>query len=313
MKWIKKGLLFSPNKNFNWMNSHAQVPTLLVKKDCLRVYFATRPKRTLSLTSYIDFDINDFSKILYINPEPILELGMPGEFDEHGIMPSSILKKDGLIFLYYSGWQRSSDMPYSNFTGIAISKDGGDTFKKYGKNPILGKSAEEKYSATSPCVNYHNRLWHMWYTSGTYWLKIKGKYEHTYDIKYAYSKNGKDWVRTREVVLPQRTKYEALTKPSVIEIDDSYHMWFCYRGSKDFRNGTDSYRIGYAKSNDLKTWIREDEKAGIDISKTGWDSNMIAYPAVVRIKNDIVMIYNGNNFGTDGFGYAILNESCNYG
>ena len=137
MKWMKKGLLFSPNKNFNWMNSHAQVPTLLVKKDRLRVYFATRPQQTLSLTSYIDFDINDFSKSLYIHPEPILAPGYPGEFDEHGIMPSSLIERDGIIYLYYSGWQRSSDVPYNNFTGLAISEDGGDTFVKYEKNPIL--------------------------------------------------------------------------------------------------------------------------------------------------------------------------------
>jgi predicted GH43/DUF377 family glycosyl hydrolase len=306
MKWMKKGLLFSPNKNFNWMNSHAQVPTLLVKKDLLRVYFATRPKQTLSLTSYIDFDINDFSKILYIHPEPILEPGRPGEFDEHGIMPSSVIEKNGMIYLYYSGWQRVSDVPYNNYTGLAISEDGGDTFVKYEKNPILGKSEDEKYSATSPCVFYHHRLWHMWYTSGTHWLKIEGKFEHTYEIKYAFSSNGKEWTRTQEVILPQRTKYEAITKPSVIKINDSYHMWFCFRGSRGFRKGAESYRIGYAKSDDLKKWTRDDQNSGIDISESGWDSNMIAYPAVTRINNSLIMVYNGNDFGANGFGYAIL-------
>jgi len=274
----------------------------------LRVYFATRPKQSLSLTSYIDFDINDFSKILYIHPDPILEPGRPGEFDEHGIMPSSVIVRDGLIFLYYSGWQRTSGLPYNNFTGLAISEDGGDTFVKYEKNPILGKSEDEKYSATSPCVYYHDGLWHMWYTSGTDWVEIDGKYEHTYDLKYAVSNNGQEWTRTGDVALPQRTKYEAITKPSVIRINDSYHMWFCYRGSRDFRKGSGSYKIGYAKSHDLKTWIREDDRSGIDVSKNDWDSNMIAYPAVAKFKDDIIMVYNGNDFGANGFGYAILEK-----
>jgi hypothetical protein len=33
---------------------------------------------------------------------------------------------------------------------------------------------------------------------------------------------------------------------------------------------------------------------------------MISYPAVTQVNDRIIMIYNGNNFGTEGFGYAIL-------
>jgi hypothetical protein len=83
-------------------------------------------------------------------------------------------------------------------------------------------------------------------------------------------------------------------------------MWFCFRGSRDFRKGAESYRIGYAKSDDLKKWTRDDQNSGIDISETGWDSNMIAYPTVTWINNSLIMIYNGNDFGANGFGYAIL-------
>jgi hypothetical protein len=85
-------------------------------------------------------------------------------------------------------------------------------------------------------------------------------------------------------------------------------MWFCYRGSHNFRDGEDAYRIGYAQSKDLQHWRREDDTVGIDISETGWDSKMIAYPAVVTVKGRTLMFYNGNGFGVDGFGYAILAE-----
>lgn len=305
MKWIKKGLLFQPKRTSIWMSSHAQVPTVLVKENRLRIYFASRPKQNLSLTTYVDLDINDFSNILYINPNPILELGDLGTFDEHGIMPSSVIEKDGLVYLYYSGWSRGVSLPYSNFTGLAISENGGATFRKYSKVPIIDRTPCEIYSATSPCV-YFDLTWHMWYSSGTHWIKIKGKYEHTYEIKYAYSDDGITWTQNNEITIKQRSIYEAITKPTVIKIGDTYHMWFCYRGSDDFRNGRDSYRIGYASSSDLKTWVRSDNKSGIDVSESGWDSKMLAYPAVAKIKEQIVMFYNGNNFGADGFGYAIL-------
>lgn len=83
-------------------------------------------------------------------------------------------------------------------------------------------------------------------------------------------------------------------------------MWFCYRGTEDFRDGADSYRIGYAWSTDLKEWVREDDRSGIQPSSEGWDSQMIAYPCIVRVGDRILMFYAGNGFGRAGFGYAEL-------
>jgi predicted GH43/DUF377 family glycosyl hydrolase len=293
------------------MKSHAQVPTLLIKEDRLRVYFSSRPKKNISLTTFVDIDIDDFSKILYLHPKPILKLGSPGTFDEHGIMPSSVVENDGLVYLYYSGWSRGHSLPYSNYTGLAISEDGGNTFKKFSYGPIIDRTPFELYSATSPCVYFENEYWHMWYCSGTKWLKINGKFEHTYDIKYAHSTDGIKWLQKNKTIINPKNKYEAITKPSVIKLDNKYHMWYCYRGSKDFRNGNDGYRIGYAYSEDLQNWTRYDKKVGIKVSDAGWDSKMIAYPAVAKVKDEIIMIYNGNNFGAEGFGYAVLDTYRN--
>jgi len=308
MHWEKKGLIFSPKNNFGWMNTHAQVPTLLLKENVLRVYFAARPRNDLSLTAFCDLDLNDLSKVVYVHDKPILNPGEPGTFDEFGIMPSSVIEKDGLIYLYYSGWSRGITVPYSNYTGLALSEDGGKTFRKYSKGPIVDRSPVEIYSATSPHVMYERGKWHMWYTSGTNWHKLNNKYEHTYDIKYAYSKDGINWTRNYDIAVRQKNKFEAITKPSVIRIGKKYYMWYCYRGSKSFRSGKDSYRIGLSVSSDLKNWKRLDSESGIKRSKTGWDSRMTAYPAVIRIKDRIIMIYNGNDFGKEGFGYAILKE-----
>lgn len=307
MKWIKKGMLFQTGQQYSWMKTHAQVPTVLVMKDRLRIYFASRPEKELSLTTFVDVDINDISKVLYLHPEPILDPGRIGMFDEHGIMPASIIKKDNLVYLYYSGWSRGSSLPYNNYTGLAISKDGGMSFEKYSYGPVIDRTPQELFSATSPCVLYEGK-WYMWYSSGTNWIKVKNKYEHTYDIKFALSDDGLRWIQTNKTVIAQRNKYEAVTRPAVIKLDNIYHMWFCYRGSNNFRDGDDSYRIGYARSTDFINWERDDNKAGINVSENGWDSNMIAYPCVVKVKDQVLMFYNGNVFGEQGFGYAILEK-----
>jgi predicted GH43/DUF377 family glycosyl hydrolase len=81
-------------------------------------------------------------------------------------------------------------------------------------------------------------------------------------------------------------------------------MWFCYRSISDFRDGKGSYRIGYASSKDMINWKRDDQKAGIDVSEEGWDSKMITYPYIVQNEDQLIMFYNGNGFGENGFGYA---------
>jgi len=309
MKWQKKGLVFSPNSAGGWMKTHAQVPTPLVCDDVIRVYFSARPQPNLSLTSFVDLDIDDPGRIVRLHPQPLLEPGKPGTFDEHGIMPSAAIRDGNKVFLYYSGWSRSASVPYINSTGLAISEDGGETFTKISEGPILSRSLHDPYSATSPTVLREGIDWHMWYGSGTGWLDIDGKHEHVYDIRYAHSDDGINWTPSQEPAICQTTDYEAITRPTVLTIAERYHMWFCYRGSRDFRDGETAYRIGYAHSDDMKRWSRDDSQAGIDPSENGWDSKMIAYPAVVVANGRTLMFYNGNGFGVEGFGYATLLES----
>jgi len=82
-------------------------------------------------------------------------------------------------------------------------------------------------------------------------------------------------------------------------------MWFAYRGSFDFRDGEDSYRIGYAESKDAVKWNRMDDRSGIKFSESGWDSKMQTYPNVIEHKGRKLLFYNGNGFGKTGIGYAV--------
>ncbi len=289
-----------------WASSHLQVPTLLLKEDRLRVYFATRPKNDITLTTFCDLDINDLSKVLYVHDKPILDLGEPGAFDQFGIMPSSIINRNGIVYLYYSGWCRSIGVPYNNYTGVAISEDGGDTFRKLFKGPVIDRTRFEIFSATSPEVYHDDNIWHMWYCSGTNWHDVNGKYEHTYDIKYASSSDGLEWKQHNKIIIAQKDEFEAITKPTVIKLNDRYYMWYCFRGTYNFRKGDGAYKIGYAESSDLINWKRMDEDSGFKPGKDSWDSEMMAYPAAIKIKDDYYIFYNGNEFGKFGFGYAKL-------
>ena len=51
-----------------------------------------------------------------------------------------------------------------------------------------------------------------------------------------------------------------------------------------------------------------DEQVGINVSESGWDSEMIQYPYVFNHKANKYMVYNGNGYGENGAGLAILEK-----
>ena len=81
-------------------------------------------------------------------------------------------------------------------------------------------------------------------------------------------------------------------------------MWYSYRGQPSIK----TYRIGYAESTDGINWARMDDKAGIDVSESGWDSQMVCYPFVFDHQGERYMLYNGNDYGKTGIGLAVLEQ-----
>ena len=298
MKWVKKGLIFKPEGQFDWVITHAMCPIPeRIGEDLYRIYFSGRDKLNRSLVGYVEIDINEPQNILYISEKPVLGLGALGCFDDNGVTPSWIVNHEGKKYLYYIGWNKGSTVRMGLVAGLAISQDGGKTFERVSKAPLLERTDMEPYSIlTAPCVLIGNETWRMWYVSGVVWLTPDLP---RYNIKYAASKDGIHWEQEGVVCIDFRSEDENnLGRPCVVKENGVYKMWYSYRG--------ESYRIGYAESKDGIDWERKDDEAGIDVSESGWDSEMIEYAYVFEHKGRKYMLYNGNGYGKTGFGYAIL-------
>lgn len=305
MIWEKKGLIYQVRNQASWMKTHAQCPTALLMGDRIRIFFSIRDNLGESLPTYIDVSKDNPLEILYEHNQPILFKGKLGTFDENGIIPSYIIRHNNEIYLYYAGWSRCENVPYKNFTGLAISKDGGNSFEKFSEGPVLGLNTNNPLSATGPCITILKGEFRCVYSIGIEWLEINNKLEHTYLLSYANSKDGINWKTSSQIVIKPENEYMAHCKPAFFIYKDKYYMWFSKRGSHDFRTpGLTSYRLGFAISNDFINWKRDDDMCGIDVSDSGWDSEMICYPNIIQIDNKAYLFYNGNGFGKSGFGYA---------
>lgn len=317
MKWIKKGLVYKPNGDLKWSKSYAQVPVVdfIENENVLKVYFSTRDELNRSIPNYVILDADNPLKILEEGQKPILEIGEIGTFDDCGVMPSWIVNRpNGEKWLYYIGWNVRNTIAYHNSVGLAISKDGGNTFDKFSNGPLWDRNyVEPQYSGTS-CVIFDDGVWKNWYLSCTEWRLIDGKSEPRYHIKYAESLDGINWKLTGTVAIDYKSENEAgIVKASVIKEGGLFKMWYSYRVFQDYRtNKESSYRIGYAESIDGIHWKRmDDHSLALDISSEEgkWDSLMVEYPHVIDVKGKRYMFYNGNGFGQSGFGFAVYDEN----
>jgi hypothetical protein len=313
-KWKKLGLIFNPTliDGPEWMKEFAQAPSILIFEKFVRVYFACRPKpdsqvQYVSYTAYVDLNRDNLFEILDIASKPIIPLGDLGAFDEFGTYPTSVIRDNGRILAYYAGWTRCVAVPFNIAIGIAESFDEGKTFNKIGNGPILSYTSDEPFNIAGPKIRKYNDTWYLWYLSLRKWFLYDGCPEQSHKIRMAWSSDGLNWERIgRDIIDNRIEEHECQASPDVFWHNNKYHMFFCYRHSINFRSKEGGYRIGYAYSTDLKNWIRDDSKAGIDVSAEGWDSEMVSYPNVFFLDGQVYMLYLGNQVGKYGFGLAKL-------
>ena len=312
--WKKLGKVFTPQEvqGRPWLKEFAQAPATLIFEDFVRVYFSCRPPadangQYVSYSAYVDLDRTDLFKVLHVSEQPILSLGSYGEFDEFGTYPASVIRHDDEIRAYYAGWTRCESVPFNVAIGVATSRDGGKTFTKLGPGPVLSYSLEEPFVLSGPKVRRFNDIWYLWYIAGRKWKIVDGRAEPVYKIRMATSNNGIQWNKLNKDLIESRIEEdEAQASPDVFYANGKYHMFFCYRYSSDYRGKANGYRIGYASSTNLVDWLRDDSKAGIDVSEDGWDAEMISYPHVFELDGKTYLTYLGNQVGRHGFGLAVL-------
>jgi len=297
MQWKKLGLFIEPQRDKWWSLTHAMIPTPEVLGDGIfRIYYSGRNASNQSHIAWADVDLNEPFRIIGYSDGPVLSPGQLGCFDDTGVTPSCLIDlSSGEKALYYIGWNAGSTVRMHLFGGLAISRDNGKTFERWSRAPILERTRTDPYLNTAPWVVRDSKGYRIFYVSGHEWIH---KDLPRYNIKTAHSFDGRHWVREGHVCIDFKDATEnALARPYVVVEDGLWRMWFAHKGP--------AYRLAYAESRDGLNWTRMDHLAGIDVSRSGFDSDMIEYAAIVKHNGRRFMFYNGNNYGYEGIGLAV--------
>lgn len=299
MRWKKYGLIFTPKYDFSWMKGgRTWAPTAeYLGEDVFKIYFGCRNADNLTQTGFFTFNMNEPAKTILVSAKPIILLGELGSFDDSLALACSFVQYQNVKLLYYVGWMQGKRVRYYPSIGLAVSTNNGETFRKFSRAPIFERNDDEPFGMASPFVMRDGGIFRMWYASYRRWdMRGEESWPH-YEIRSAESVDGLHWKGDNVTCIGSDTE-EAVARPYVLKENGLYKMWYCYR----LEYG--DYRIGYAESIDGKKWERKDTEAGIDVSQSDWDSQMVVYPCIFDHKGKRYMLYNGNGFGETGIGLA---------
>ncbi len=301
MKWIKKGLIYHAKNEPSWRNNSALQPTpFLVNDEIIRLFCGFRDHKGISRVGYVDVLAENPTIMVKISEHPALDIGLPGTFDDNGVVPCAVVKKDEALFLYYAGYQLMEKVRFHVFSGLAISHDNGETFKRYKNTPLLERTHEEFLFRVIHSIFLENGAWKVWYGAGSHFIPGKTKSLPVYNIRYMESKDGIHFPDRGELAIDIEKDEFRVGRPFVIKDNELYQMYF------GATTELSPYRLAYAESKDGKNWQRKAEKILLKYDAADFDSEMSSYPAIVRYKDKQYLFYNGNNYGYAGFGYATL-------
>src|ERR1700730_309464 len=219
MKWRKMGRIYAPDGQMWWAKKYAFPPTAyFINDEVIRMYVAFCDENTVGRIGYVDILADNPSQILGISTNPVLDIGPPGAFDENGILPTCVVEVDGKLYLYYVGYQLGMKVRYYQFEGLAISTDGGKSFKRAARVPVIDRSDRELLNRTSAFVRLREGKFQMWYVGGSEWTVINGKSIPVYNIRYLESSDGINWPAEGRVCIDYgSTDEHAFGRPFVIE------------------------------------------------------------------------------------------------
>jgi hypothetical protein len=308
--WIKKGWILGARPEFSWSQHYALIPTpTATKEGLLRVYYSTTDADRVGYVTFADLDPECPARVVHLAQAPILGPGDEGCFDDCGVNVTSIVNAADRPLAYYVGYQRSQKTPYLLFSGAAAFDASAARLTRISTVPILDRIEGEETIRSAPTVlRLPSGELRAWYVASDRWeTASNGKRFPVYGIHTVTSPDGVVWHARPTVCLrPDFPAEIGLGRPWALFEDGIFKLWFSVRS---LHGGSLVYRkLGYAQSKDGVQWERDDASVVIECSDSGWDSEMICYPAVLRLGAKQYLFYNGNGNGLSGFGYAELDE-----
>jgi hypothetical protein len=303
MHWIKRGLVYAPDGSLPWAVQGLLTPTPVpMPGGFIRVYAGFRDARGVSRIGFVDVEGRNPAKVLRVSQRPVLDIGEPGTFDDNGLILGDLVWLGPVLRMYYVGFQLVEKVKFLAFTGLAESTDGGESFTRCSRAPVMGRADEGLFFRAIHSVLVEDGRFRVWYGCGSRFDGIDGAPFPNYTVFSTDSADGVSFPRQGRQCLSHQGDEYRIGRPRVFRRGPSRLGLFYTVGTR-----RKTYLPGYAESDDDgRSWRRLDDRTGLSPGPEGWDSQALSYPALLETPDATYLFHNGNAMGATGFGYAEL-------
>lgn len=280
-------------------------PCVLKEGDLYKMWYAANTDGSRTQIGYAE-SVDGINWLHH--PEPVLLLGVDGEWDDEDVETPTVVKHGGLYHLWYSGRgepEGSSPIEFPDAAyriGHAVSTDGINWTKDLG-NPVIDVGLPfiewDWLAAAEPTVVVNDGLFEMWYTGATIKLR-SGKF--FLQIGRATSLDGTTWEKVEQNPVLRLNLKNGITTPSVLLNGSDYELWFTLF---DEATGLPGGPIGYATSMDGITWRIAPRTALRKGRFRAWNRRGIFGPTVLFDGEQYKMWYSGVRVDVRGVHLAI--------
>jgi predicted GH43/DUF377 family glycosyl hydrolase len=213
LSWTKLGRVLTPDAS-TWEGSYiaANGDALVSRGAILYWYQAGSPPR-------IGLARSDDGRAWTKHPQPVVERGPAGSWDERGVGDPDVIEVAGRFYMFYLGADRAGRQRL----GVARSDDG-VTWTKLRGNPILDLGPDGSFD--------ENGLGEpaLWAAGGYYWMLYTGRDRHEVRrIGLARSRDGVVWERSNAIPTLRGTlswNDQVVCDPSVEVTPEGVRVWF---------------------------------------------------------------------------------------
>ncbi|EAP78448.1 hypothetical protein [Roseovarius nubinhibens] len=302
--WRKLGRIFCPSGELDWAQHSFMTPVpLQVNADTIRIYGGMRDRKGISRIGWIEVDRARPTVLRDVGSMPVIALGDPGMFDDNGMILGDLLRlEDGRIRMYYVGFQLVQQVKFLAFTGLAESTDGGLSFQRLQKHPILDRAEQAPFINALHSILPVEGGYRAWISCGQRWQDIGGRVFPQYNCWTVTSPDGIHFdMETATPTLDVTGDEYRIGRPRANRTTDGYEM----RVTSDTL--AKQYATFLAKSSDGVNWTRTTVEELPRGEAGDWDDEMTCYPARIDTdQGESYLFFNGNNMGETGVGVAVL-------
>ena len=304
MGWRKEGLVYCPKAESSWAQHSFMTPCPWMRDDeTIRLFGGIRDAEGISRIGWIDVDASSPTKVKAVSANPVLDLGAPGMFDDNGVILGDVIAvAPDELRMYYVGFQLVAKAKFLAFTGVAISRDQGESFQRLQQTPVIDRCPEGQFiGALHSIAQLPDGSFRAWISRGRGWQNIDGRLYPQYDCWTLTSPDGLRFENSQavQIITPNAQEYR-IGRPRATVLPD---------GSWELRATSDTLSKQYESflftSADGVSFTRSN---AVELPRGGtgeWDSDMTCYPAQITTPAGAqYLFFNGNDMGRTGVGVA---------